>query len=559
MFYPRSAQNIGNFNFAYFASIEDLQNYVRQMGTSSDKNWVTDLSTPFPKIKALNELVEATKNIVNSIDLGGSFTKAKLQITDKQTGIFDFGLASLGLQRLIEFYSDELALEFPQAFVSEGLAPGLVPNILVEKDEFLRFFIEYNGKKYILQRRQKGTTLAQIQYPNIKLIDQLGVTIPENATEPQIAELLGYTSVQKRSYVEMKKIGGTTPFLDLILPLNLLAQTTNTSMMLNSILPALCCASILERAGIQTRLLCGRVVFLPGQSKGRYQNKQLYDLDAIQDKTVTQFGNAFGDWYLPSYFDVNPPANVACLIAIKQRGEAPNYNLIAQLLSNIDTREPFANFAWNFFPNNCRDGRGPSTAWTTYTYPTGMDYVAKNYGAWQQYVATNNLEGDFRDSGSFTSNNTIYASEKTSKKLSPTPIDKVIGCFLQGTSYDAMADLQSGQLTKMSHPFGYAFYRTLDRAELALSENPSKVVARIWKRLIKEGYSKQEIKKYLELNVVSMAEKQGADGIGEYSALYPSYIPQGPPFVYPIKLDFRKKMLNKSKDLLKAYQNILSR
>jgi hypothetical protein len=358
----------------------------------------------------------------------------------------------------------------------------------------------------------------------------------------------------------MKKIGGTTPFLDLILPLNLLARTTDTTEMLNSILPALCCASILERAGIQTRLLCGRVVFQDGRgSRGRLVTTNIYDLQAIQEVPVKQFGTSFTDWKLPSYFDVNPPANVACLIAIKQRGEQPNYNLIAQLLANINTRENFAHFAYNLFPNNCRDGSGPGASYTTYQYPTGMDYVAKNYGAWQQYVATNNLEGDFRDSGSFTSNNTPYASENTSKKLSPTPIDKVIGCFLQATSYDAQADLQNGTLTKMNHPFGYTFYRTLDRAELALSENPSKVVARIWKRLIKEGYSKQEIKEYLELNVVSMAEKQGADGIGEYSALYPSYIPQGPPFVYPIKLDFRKKMLNKSRDLLKAYQNILSR
>ena len=61
------------------------------------------------------------------LNLGGETEKSKLVTTDKPMGIFDFSLASRGLYRVPEYYSQRLADEKPDRFDGYELPSGVVP------------------------------------------------------------------------------------------------------------------------------------------------------------------------------------------------------------------------------------------------------------------------------------------------------------------------------------------------------------------------------------------------------------------------------------------------
>ena len=52
-----------------------------------------------------------------ALNLGGDTEKTKIKPTDKSTGVFDFSLASIGMYKVPEYYSAELAKEQPNKFV----------------------------------------------------------------------------------------------------------------------------------------------------------------------------------------------------------------------------------------------------------------------------------------------------------------------------------------------------------------------------------------------------------------------------------------------------------
>jgi hypothetical protein len=231
-----------------------------------------------------DEAREKIETLANSIDLGGAFEKAKLKITDNASGIFDFGLASLGLQRLVEFYSAELEKKHPKAFEKYDAVAGLVPNVLVDKNEFEQYFVEYDGTRYLLEKRQKGTTILKRANPSLALIEKNGMMIPENSTDPEIARELGFTSSQKKSYIEFEKIGGRTPYIDIIIPLNFLMSGFGLNS-LNSIMPAVMAAKFFERAGVQTRIMVGRVA---GQASMWGQNPPEPYTDSVTKRLTRQ-------------------------------------------------------------------------------------------------------------------------------------------------------------------------------------------------------------------------------------------------------------------------------
>ena len=99
----------------------NLSNYLQQYKQNSYDN----------KISLLYEAAPIKLN------LGGETEKSKLVTTAKPIGVFDFSLASTGLYRVTEYYSDKLAKEYPDKFKIYELPSGVVPPNLVKQDYVL--------------------------------------------------------------------------------------------------------------------------------------------------------------------------------------------------------------------------------------------------------------------------------------------------------------------------------------------------------------------------------------------------------------------------------------
>jgi hypothetical protein len=105
-------------------------------------------------------------------NLGGEQDKSRLETTSRPIGVFDFSLASKGLYRVQEYYSQELETEYPDLFASFELPSGVVPPNLVDNitiGGIKSFVYTYNGKTYVLDKRQKGTTAIQDGEKDAKL------------------------------------------------------------------------------------------------------------------------------------------------------------------------------------------------------------------------------------------------------------------------------------------------------------------------------------------------------------------------------------------------------
>jgi hypothetical protein len=200
----------------------------------------------------LDKAIESFDAILGEIEMGGEVKKSKLKITDDKRGIFDFSLASKGLFRVVEFYSEELKNELPDEFPKfpQGIAD---PN-LVKKNALGQFVYvsPTNNKSYFLKRRQKGTT----EILNLKPDALLKTT--DNGIEHTVLNSyeevkLEYKSSIKKTYLMFEKKGGKARYVDLYVVVGGL-QKLEPIGMLNRTLPVLLASKILEENGIKTRI-----------------------------------------------------------------------------------------------------------------------------------------------------------------------------------------------------------------------------------------------------------------------------------------------------------------
>ena len=564
------------WNFALFSGIEELSQFIEDSGkkdrvVSDPKELLKVLNEPFENIGMFDEAREKIETLANSIDLGGAFEKAKLKITDNASGIFDFGLASLGLQRLVEFYSAELEKKHPKAFEKYDAVAGLVPNVLVEKNEFEQYFVEYDGTRYLLEKRQKGTTILKRANPSLALIEKNGMMIPENSTDPEIARELGFTSSQKKSYIEFEKIGGRTPYIDIIIPLNFLMSGFGLNS-LNSIMPAVMAAKFFERAGVQTRILVGRVAGQPsfwGQTpREPYTDNVTKDLvrqvppptnTINKSRWATSF-LLFRDQIPPAFYEALPIGNTCTLTVVKDRGKDTDYNAIGQLLVNPVGKGASAELGFYMFDAkrlegaaNYRDGVTTAQKGLWYTYPSIMTMVGRVFGKYANYVAKNSLWGDKREVGSYLVT-----------PFTPAPPLLTLGAWIATEPYDLEDSIKDESLLMHNHPFGYSFWMLIDRAELALSSNSSKVMKRIHKRLNEEGYDSAEIEAYLTEIANSVFAEAGIDPVQMLELRDPAkaaWIRERavPPQYYPTADETLKFYAKKHDEFLRSFQDMLNR
>jgi hypothetical protein len=186
---------------------------------------------------ALETSIDSFDALFSKIDMGGAFEKSRLIITDDKRGIFDFGLASKGLYKPQEYFSEELAKDLPFEFPT--LNSGLVPFDSIYIDKMNQFWYKSfnNGETYLMTSQQEGTRAVELKVPNAKL---------------------KFKTKTKKAYVMFKKKGGKAKFVDLYIGAGGLAELTFEGM-LAKILPLLLVARYLEMAGIKTRINTMRI------------------------------------------------------------------------------------------------------------------------------------------------------------------------------------------------------------------------------------------------------------------------------------------------------------
>lgn len=182
------------------------------------------------------------------LNLGGDSEKVKIITSEKPSGIFDFSLASKGLYRVQEYYSQRLADEFPDKFSEYDLAKGVVPNNLVKESMVggkKTFYYQDNDGYFILDSQQKGTAAVDQKIQGAKL---------------------KYATKTKKVYLNYKRKGGKVKYVEIY---SIFYFSVESSTVLSGDLefairhiPAMMVAEYLEKMGVMTRIYMTRFVQL---------------------------------------------------------------------------------------------------------------------------------------------------------------------------------------------------------------------------------------------------------------------------------------------------------
>jgi hypothetical protein len=172
-------------------------------------------------------------------NLGGEQDKSRLETTSRPIGVFDFSLASKGLYRVQEYYSQELAVDHPDLFANFELPSGVVPPNLVDNitiGGIKNFVYVHEGKTYVLDKRQKGTT-----------------AINDGAKDGK----LKFATTTKDVYLKFKRMGGKVKYAE-IYSLFYFTSLDGQDEYAIRHLPALMTAQYFESIGIKTRVYMTR-------------------------------------------------------------------------------------------------------------------------------------------------------------------------------------------------------------------------------------------------------------------------------------------------------------
>jgi hypothetical protein len=188
-------------------------------------------------------------------NLGGEQDKSRLETTSRPIGVFDFSLASKGLYRVQEYYSQELATDYPNLFDTFELPSGVVPPNLVDNiaiGGIKNFVYKYNGKTYVLDKRQKGTTAIEDGTKDAKL---------------------KFATSTKDVYLKFKRVGGKVKYAEIYSLFYFTSLSGNDEYAIRH-LPALMTAEYFESMGIKTRVYMTRFCN-PGHNGRLRQNDLL--------------------------------------------------------------------------------------------------------------------------------------------------------------------------------------------------------------------------------------------------------------------------------------------
>lgn len=284
-----SSMSTNGFVFEQFKSLEDafnkkeeiLNKPIKKAYENSALSFVTNseyrdyksftdfLDTTdkeFTKIKEVsNVFIENIKTLIN---LGGLFSNDRIIVSEDTRGVFDFGLASLGLYRPIEFYSKSLYDDVISGVVKNpngalDLEIGVVNPELVRKKivgTITSFVFAYLGKNYDCEKRQKGATKVYNNFSNECFLkpNNDGILITyylsnkDKVYNGSGSSKLKYASSNKKSYLIYNKKDDSVKNVDIFMPINFLGVNDSTRAI--ALLPAYLISASLEEFGIQSRI-----------------------------------------------------------------------------------------------------------------------------------------------------------------------------------------------------------------------------------------------------------------------------------------------------------------
>lgn len=250
----------GDLNFRYFNSMNDLfeqtkeaQDKIKEENAKrlSNNNFYTINQgsradqTKFKKKvdyedkPKLFKLLDELETAIEEIEMGGETKKDRMIITSDERGIFSFGLASRGLFRPVEYFSQELADEMPNLFKDKP--SGIVPNELVQSIKIfneIQFWYEEpdTKKRYQLTQQQEGTREVNLGNKKQKV----------------------FRTTTKKSYVLFPKKTGKARLVDIYIPLH-------QDIKLEHIIPILLVIKYLQKQNIATRIVSTRMVLVNGE------------------------------------------------------------------------------------------------------------------------------------------------------------------------------------------------------------------------------------------------------------------------------------------------------
>ena len=246
----------------------------QQIGAQNFEDFTKKLNATSTALEEAKEVADSMLvNLKEIINLGGSFKKDRLKITDDSRGIFDFSLASQGLFRPIEFFSEEYA-KYTESkedeFAYLDLGKGIIPNDRVLKDNskfgvVVFYFVANNGTRYQCIRRQKGATAVFEQFSDICMLktNEQGIEVtylksnPDKVFNGEGKIRLKYASTTKKAYLMFDRKAESTKFVDIFIPVNFL-NSSDGNRMFNSLAPLLTAAA-LEKFGIKVRISAMRL------------------------------------------------------------------------------------------------------------------------------------------------------------------------------------------------------------------------------------------------------------------------------------------------------------
>jgi hypothetical protein len=259
---PSGGRDVSGKNYDWYGydptsskSKEEQFNLDTGLGSFLDQTLIDDVEETFSEISA-------------KIDLGGDMKPSRMQFTSKPIGVFDFGQASKGLVRPVEYYCKEKDDLINSKDILKGSFKGVEYFYYNEKENNV-------VREIIVQKRQDGTTAIKKNCKDIDVHENdVGTYLPYR--DGEIVNSCGkyklrYASTNKKVYVvREKKGGGIAPYVDLYM---LCGQNNkhDPEQMMIQMMPNLLLARVLERSGVRVRIF--GVYIQNINSGGVYLNK----------------------------------------------------------------------------------------------------------------------------------------------------------------------------------------------------------------------------------------------------------------------------------------------
>jgi len=419
--------------------------FDRNSTKSLEEQFSYDEIKIFSDMPLLQDALNGFSDIRKNLDLGGDFDSARMKFTSLPKGVFNFGIASKGLYRKVEYYDQTNDV--------------IVDNNLVLQSEINNTpYYNFKGNRVYLRKQQKGTTLVEkyckdvkveyseanklhLPFKDGKIYNGCGFEVDK---AKDIYAKLKYATTTKKVYMYREKLGGgISPFVDLYIVVGGLGDVTTDNMLAKN-LPTFIVADILEKAGVKVRIYGVRGYDTP-------ENTLVFLSFALKEYGETlDFGNIASFTSDVRFFRVNLWRSLATIRRMTEKANNPN-----------STRYPY--------------GYGS----TLYGFRNGQRDDL--YDAFQMYK------------------NWVF-NQKGSVKNTTKINDK--GLMILGGLRDLKSSdsLRARNQAQTFQKIKEEVYRILDYVGMLLTNNPSKFIQNIYIREKddpKYTNPKQEIKRYL--------------------------------------------------------------